>query len=557
MYMKDPGSVIDAVPLPDGTYSLGQLLVHAGRSWPDREALVFPDLRCTYRDLLARSWEVARVLLARGVEFGDRVGLLMSNSVELVASIYGASLAGAIPVPINVRYTPLEIRSLLLDAEVNAILTFGTADDYKDLGGNLLEAVPEIATGDLRGVPGMESVRLVAHLGAREDLPGVASWDDALDDAHAVADQQVVQRCVGTRLRDVGLILYTSGTTSLPRGALLTNEAFVRTWTAVGNAWGITGSDRFWDPLPMFHLAALGPMTFIFGRGATMLTDTYFDAGRGLRQIEEERATWIYPAYPPIMQALAAEPDFAARDLSSIRAYMTVGPPETLERYEDYIPHAPQISLYGLTEGGALAFTRLTDPRTARTHTCGHPLPGVSVRIMDPETGQECPVGVPGEIQFRGFNAFSGYYNDPDKTASTLLDGGWVATGDRGMIDGDDRIAFQGRIKEMLKVGGENVAPAEIEARLSEHPAVKLCQAVGMPDERLDEVPVVFVELMPGQDATEEELIEFCRKGLASFKVPRLVRFVQAWPMSTTKIQRSVLRQQLLEELGSDLGGGA
>ena len=203
------------------------------------------------------------------------------------------------------------------------------------------------------------------------------------------------------------------------------------------------------------------------------------------------------------------------------------------------IPDVIQLTLYGSTEGGgAITYSQLDDDLESRVTTTGVPLPGSEVRI-----------GADGEIEVRGFGLFDGYHNDPEKTAAAFDADGWYRTGDRGELDDAGRLIFQGRLKDMLKVGGENVAAAEIESLLSTHPAVKLVQAVGIPDPRLEEVPAVFVELRAGREASEEELIGFCGERIARFKVPRHVRFVTEWPMSATKIQKGPLRERLIEEI--------
>jgi acyl-CoA synthetase (AMP-forming)/AMP-acid ligase II len=211
----------------------------------------------------------------------------------------------------------------------------------------------------------------------------------------------------------------------------------------------------------------------------------------------------------------------------------------------------PTVTSYGLTEGGGVVtFSHVHDSEEKRVSTSGRPFPGMEVRIEDPETGEEVPVGEVGELTIRGPGIFDGYHNDPEKTAETMR-GGWLHTGDLGSVDEDGRITYRGRSKDMLKVGGENVAALEIEAFLGTHPAVKLVQVVGVPDPKYLEVPAAFVELVPGQELTADELVDFCKGRIASFKVPRHVRFVDEWPMSATKIQKHRLREAFLAESGS------
>jgi acyl-CoA synthetase (AMP-forming)/AMP-acid ligase II len=280
------------------------------------------------------------------------------------------------------------------------------------------------------------------------------------------------------------------------------------------------------------------------------MSDTWFRADEAVALCERERASVLYPAYPPITQAFLTSPRYAAADLGAARVILNVAPPDTLRRMQAAIPQAIQVSLYGLTEaGGVVTYTRRHEDLAVRTETCGTPLPGWEVRIVDPETGADAPAGESGEIVIRGVTQFERYWNDPDKTAATVEPDGWLHTGDHGALDDGGRLRFLGRLKDMLKVGGENVAPAEIESHLSTHPAVKLVQVVGIPDDRLVEVPAAFVELRPGGEATAQELIDHCRGSLASFKVPRHVRFTTEWPLSATKIQKGPLRERMIAEL--------
>jgi acyl-CoA synthetase (AMP-forming)/AMP-acid ligase II len=257
----------------------------------------------------------------------------------------------------------------------------------------------------------------------------------------------------------------------------------------------------------------------------------------------------LYPTYPPITQTLLNDTAFKDADVSFVRGWLNVAPPETLRAVQAKIPHAPQLSLYGLTEVGAASIHSLEDDLETRITTTGTALPGVDINVFKPGTNEPAGPNVPGELVLRGYICFHGYYKDPEKTAIAIDKDGWFHTGDLGTIDEKGRTLFLGRLKEMLKVGGENVAPAEIEAFVGTHPAVKLVQAVGIPDSRLDEVPAIFVELKPGATATEQELIDYCRGRIASYRVPRHVRFVTSWPLSATKIQRFKLREQLIQEL--------
>ena len=252
------------------------------------------------------------------------------------------------------------------------------------------------------------------------------------------------------------------------------------------------------------------------------------------------------------MQDLIEHPRFLTTDLSSVRlmnSNFAVQPAWIKDRMSAAMPHAVQVGTYGLTEGsGTICTSRPDDPYEARTTRLGVPLAEWEVKIVDPETGVECATGTQGEIVARGPNMLAGYYNAPEKTAESIRDG-WLHTGDIGSFDADGQIMFHGRTKDMLKVGGENVAAAEIEAVLQSHPAVKLAQVVGVPHPRYAEIPAAFVELASGATASAEELLAHCDGKIAKFKIPRHIRFVSEWPMSTSKIQKFRLRDRLVAEL--------
>ena len=532
--------------LAEDVMPLGHLLLRSERRDPEREALVFPDTRLTYRELADRAWAVARSLVALGIQPGDHVGYLMTNHPDIVSTFFGISLAGAVVVPINARYRTAKLDTIVADADLVALLTHDSADEHVDFTELLYEALPGLEQNALERHPKLQNVVM---MGAKQPQ-GLLSREafDALGNEQA--EQELRTRVEGQKVRAVGIILYTSGTTSAPRGALITHEAFVRCWLGVGRTFQTTAEDRQWNGLPLFHVAALGSLVWIIGHGATFISDYTWDAGRCLETIERERATHFYPAYQPIMEAFLAHPRFAVTDLSSIKLFNNTAPPEMLAAFQARLPHAIGMTMYGGTEGGVVTCVRPDDPLEDRINTSGRPQPGAEIRVVG-EDGRTLGPGEPGIIQFRGFNTLEAYYKSPEKTAESVLAGGWVTMSDLGRLDEQGQVLFLGRAKETLKVGGENVAPQEVEAFLCTHPAVKLAQVVGIPDERLLEVPAAYVELHDGVSASEGELIEHCRGAIASFKVPRLIRFIDGddWPMSLTKIQRSAVRERLLAEL--------
>lgn len=526
--------------------TFGDLLVRSARDRPDHPALVLPGERWTYAHVLDRSVDVARSLAALGIRRGDHVGLLMPNCSDFVFAFFGASLLGAVVVPINARFKRRELTHVIPDADLSVIVTSDIVADHVDFVELLHDSLPGLTEEedptslDLVSAPRLRSVVL---MGEREPA-GMLPQDRFEALAEQVSAEHVMRERNFVRVRDTGLLPYTSGTTSQPKGCILSHEAVVRDWLAAGEVFEMGPDDVFWDPCPMFHMSGIGPMLFTFGVGATFVTLTHFDGATAVAQMKQERPTVIYPTFPPITMAIIRHPDFDPSHLIQVRAMLNVAPPDTLRLMQEAVPQAVQIGCYGLTEAsGVVSYNALDEDLESRIDTTGPPLPGLEVRIVDPETGKDCDVDEPGEILIRGVSVFDGYHKDPEKTAETFDDDGWAHTGDRGSKDHAGRVRYLGRTKDMLKVGGENVAPIEIESHLSTHPAVQLVQVVGRPDERLVEVPVAFVELTEGRDVTEDELLDWCKGELASFKIPREIRFVTEWPMSATKIRKFRLRE--------------
>ena len=514
--------------------TVAQVLERAARTWPDAEALVYPDHRVTYAELLEGARRAGRSFLAQGVRPGERIGILMPNCIEFMELFLGAHLAGAVPVTVNARYKARELRHVVRDAGLVALVTTDVVAEF----------VPFVELLDRAFVAGRPpELRTLVLIGTSspEGYVDQATWERS---ARTVADEALEHAGAHVTPDGVAVVMYTSGTTSDPRGCPLSHRALLRTAHEVGERFGLTAAERFWDPLPLFHMAGLLPTMANILRGGATLSMLHFDASTALRQLVDERATFAYPAFPTITQSIVHHPDFATSDLSRIRGLLESAPPETLRLLQQSFPHARILTSYGLTEAsGVITYSHLDDPDDLRFTTSGRPFAGVRVRIVDPVTGADCPPGVVGEIRLAGPMMFEGYLNDPDHTASRTDQQGFLCTGDLGTLDADGRITYSGRLKDMLKVGGENVAAAEIEAHLGRHDGVKIAAVVGVADAHLGEVPVAFVELAPGADAGEAELIGHCRGELATFKVPRRVWFVDEWPMSTTKIQKFQLRE--------------
>jgi len=533
---------------------LADLLVRSAARYPDQVAIAFPDLELSYREVLAQAVEAARGLSALGVRAGDHVGILMPNSPEFIAGYFGIALLGAVIVPINARFRGPELAFVLGHAEVDVLLSTATAGDRMDLRATIAEGLPELADA-----PADQPLRLDAMPRLRRVVmmqgdagPGITGAE-AFRAAAATVDPADIDRARSfVRGRDVALILYTSGTTAHPKGCLISHEAITR--GSVGRAaetvpWG-RPHDRqaVWCALPLFHVAAMQTLLATLAMGAAFVTDVFLDGSRALASIERYRVTSIWPWFIAPMNALLNAEDFDPARLASVTSVLLVGPPSELRRVQRLLPQADLINGGGMTEAtGYYAMSSRSDTPEQRATTCGRMVAGAEGRVVDPDTGLEVPRGELGELQVRGYSIMLGYYRDPERTAEAVIDGGWLRTGDLFRMLDSGHLVYEGRLKDMLKVGGENVPAVEVEALLCSHPDVLIAEVVSRHDPRLDEVPVAFVELAPGAVVTEAELIEYCRTRAARFKVPRAVYFKRGdeWPMSATKVNKVALRQEV------------
>ncbi len=535
-------------------HTLPDLLARAANRAPDDDALVFPSSRTSFAELYDRAVDAARSLASMGVGAGDHVGILMTNCGEFVDLLLGTQLLGGWAVPINARYKARELSQVIADADLKVLATTDRVVEHVDFVALLEEVLPDLADQAdpmALSLPQAPALRSIVLFGERTP-PGM------IDSAAfaALAERTTIGHVEAARarlaVRDVAMMMYTSGTTSMPKGCPITFEGLVRPAVEAGRTrFFLEPHDRMWDPLPMFHMSFVLPLIACIDAGAALLSMEHFEPGEALAYMERESATVNFASFPTITEALLNHPDYDDSKLS-IRLVNNVGPPETLVSMQERMPGAVQISAYGMTEcGGVISFGDVHDSLEKRTETSGWPFRGIDVQIRDVDTDEVLGPDEPGEILVRGYCLFEGYYGDDAKNAEAFTDDGWFRTGDICTLDPDGRITYRGRVKDMLKVGGENVAAAEIEGHLGRHPAVMLAQIVSAPDPKYVEVPAAFVQLVDGATATEQELIDFCRGEIAGFKVPRYVRFVTEWPMSATKIQKVRLREQIADELRS------
>ncbi|HEY5757158.1 MAG TPA: AMP-binding protein, partial [Steroidobacter sp.] len=462
---------------------------------------------------------------------------------------FAIQLLGAITVTINARYKSHELQYAVGFSDIRLLFTTDRIDEHVNFGDLLLQTLPDLSEGrsegrlQLAGAPRLENIILVGN-SERSPFVSLQTFTAAGRD---VADAELEHCAASATIDDVSVMLFTSGTTAAPKACQLTHRGIYQTWVnTYPDAVGLQPGEKVWVPMPCFHVGGIGLTATAVSRGAAFATSIHHQAAAALRLIRNHRIEHLYPGFFTLILPVLREPDYDKAAFANARSMVAVAPHETHKLMQEFLPPGIlTLQLFGMTEAcGYVSFTRADAAEEKRLRTNGTPIDDVEVRIVD-EAGNVASAGGQGEIQFRGPNSFHSYYKDEAATRATILEGGWVRTGDCGMVDADGFVYFLGRIKDMLKVGGENVAAAEIEAFLGRHPAVKMTQVVGRPDEYYGEVAVAFVELLPGKQAEAAELIAFCKGRLASFKVPREVRFVTEWPMSATKIQKFRLREQL------------
>jgi fatty-acyl-CoA synthase len=525
-------------------------LRHASRC-ADQDAIVFGEHRRTYRELEAAAYEMARGLRALGVGPGDHVGILMPNHIEYPAIIIGASLLGAVVVTLNARYRRAELQHTIVDADLVGLITTDAVDQHVNFADRITDAFPELQAapdaGQLR-LDAAPCLRWTVLLGERRP-PGFIGESEFRNRAAEISEAEVTRLSHLVGVSDVAALIYTSGTTSLPKACVLTHESIVRNWQCCSRRMGLISGDRILDPLPFFHLGGPGPMMMALNVGGTFVSMQRFDATACLDALLKEEITVLWTGFPPIAMPIINHPDRRPEHLARIRSSYCVAPTETLKVIQRHLPNGRLMTSYGLTEsGGAVTWSSVEEPVELRLETNGYVVEGLEVRIdafeQEAVLAREDEPAL-GEIVYRGPLTFKGYYKDAKRTAEVIDPEGWVHTGDVGFLRDDGRIFYRGRGKDMLKVGGENVAAVEIESVLAAHAAVHLVAVVAQTDELYGEVPIAFVQFVGSDEPTAEELTAFCAERLASFKVPRGFRFVNEWPMSPgeTKIQKHVLRE--------------
>ena len=522
--------------------TVGGALDRAAEQWGEADALVSvaQGVRWSWRELARRADEMAAGLLALGLERGDRIGIWSPNCAEWALTQFAAAKVGLILTTINPAYRTSELEFMADKVAMRAVVAaerFKTSDYV-----TMLEAidVPSLEhrikiAGDVR--PGWL---------AFDDLPGLASEQDR-DRA----------RTIGAALDcdDPINIQFTSGTTGLPKGATLSHRNILNNGWFVGRAQQLGPRDRICVPVPLYHCfgMVLGNLAGVTCGSAIVYPAASFDAETTLAAVTQERCTALY-GVPTMFIAELDCARFDDYDLTSLRTGIMAGSPCPVEVMKQVVEkmHLRGITIaYGMTETSPVSFqSALDDPLEKRVSTIGRVLPHLEVKVVDAD-GHVVPRGVPGELCTRAYSVMLGYWDDPERTAEVVDADGWMHTGDVGMIDQQGYGSIVGRIKDMVIRGGENIYPREIEEFLFTHPKIADVQVVGLPDSRMGEELCAWIRLTPGETCIEDEIRDFCRDRIAHYKVPRYIRFVDAFPITVSgKVQKFIIRERMIDELG-------
>jgi fatty-acyl-CoA synthase len=546
---------VSATPLIGDT--IGVHFDKATARWSERDALIVrhQNVRWTYAELKTRVDALAAGLLALGLSPGDRIGIWSPNNSEWVVTQFATAKAGLILVNINPAYRLSELDYALNKVGCKALIT---ADSFKtsDYVGMLRELAPEIE----RSTPGqLRSKRLPAlttliRIGDDEQR-GFLRFADVLGVGGDRHRAQVADLATKLQFDDPINIQFTSGTTGVPKGATLTHHNILNNGYFIGEAQRLTDRDRVCIPVPLYHCfgMVLGNLACVTHGAAMVYPSEGFEPLASLQTVEAERCTALY-GVPTMFIAELGHPDFKRFDLSSLRTGIMAGSPCPIEVMKRCISemHMSEVTIaYGMTETSPVSTqTSHDDPLERRVGTVGRIHPHVEIKIVDGD-GRIVPPGTAGELCTRGYSVMLGYWDDDERTAEAIDRARWMHTGDLATLDEDGYCNIVGRIKDMVIRGGENVYPREVEEFLFRHPKIAAVQVVGVPDQKYGEELCAWVQLKPGMSANAEEVQNFCKGQIAHYKIPRYIKFVDAFPMTVTgKVQKFIMREAMMKELG-------
>jgi fatty-acyl-CoA synthase len=555
--MPEPSYVHGAHPTPLLGLTIGAFLADIAERYGEQDALIVPhqNVRWNYLEFHQRVRQVAAGLLGQGLQPGDRVGIWSQNCAEWVVMQFATATAGLILVNINPAYRRTELEYVLEKVQCRALVLAPhfKSSDYLAIIGELLPELDHCAPGALQSAK-LPRLTTIIRLGTGQTA-GMLNFG-ALPDGVGKAELARLDQVAATlQFDDAVNIQFTSGTTGAPKGATLTHHNILNNGFFIGEAMRLGPQDRLCIPVPLYHCfgMVLGNLACVTHGAAMVFPGEGFDAGAVLATVQAERCTGLH-GVPTMFIAMLDHPGFAGYDLSSLRTGIMAGSPCPIEVMRRVVSqmHMGEITIaYGMTETSPVSFqSSADDPLELRVATVGRVHPHLEVKIVDAD-GRIMPRGSKGELLTRGYSVMLGYWDDAGQTANAIDAAGWMHTGDLAVIDDAGFCSIVGRSKDMVIRGGENIYPREVEEFLYGHPKVLDVQCVGVPDAKFGEELCACIILRPGMQADAAEIRAFCEGQIAHYKVPRHVRFVQAFPMTVTgKIQKYLLREQAATALG-------
>ena len=540
--------------------TLGEWVEHWAATTPDKEYIVYSDrnLRFTWKQFNERVDNMAKGLLSIGVEKGTHVGIWAGNVPDWLTFLYACAKIGAVAVTVNTNYKRAELEYVCQNSDMHTLCIVNGDRGSDDFVNMVYDILPELRTcqrGYLKSktLPQMKNVIYIGQ----EKYRGMYNTAEILLLGSNIDDEELTEAKQKVDCHDVVNMQYTSGTTGFPKGVMLTHHSISNNGYLTGEHMKFTQDDKLCVCVPLFHcfgvvLATMNCLT----HGCTQVMVERFDPLVVLASIHKERCTALY-GVPTMFIAEMNHPMFPMFDMSSLRTGIMAGslcPIELMRQVEEKM-FMRVTSVYGLTEASpGMTHTRIDDSFEVRCTTVGHEFEFTEVKVIDPETGEECPVGVQGEMCNRGYNTMKGYYKNPEATAEVIDENGFLHSGDLGVKDPDGNFRITGRIKDMIIRGGENIYPREIEEFLYKMEGIKDVQVAGIPSKRYGEEVGAFIILHEGVELTDLDVREFCTGKIARYKIPRYIFFIKEFPMTGSgKIQKFKLKDlglKLCEEQG-------
>lgn len=520
--------------------TIGEMLREIVGRFGEREALVVVEqgYRATYNQFWDQTTQVAKALIAAGIEKGDRVGIWAANRWEWVVVQFATARAGAIMVNLNPGYKNSGVEYALKQSQVKLLIT---AQGFKQT--DYIEI--------------LNAIRPYCPYPDRTVILD-RNWDKFIEQGKVITDEQLRARELDLSFDDAINIQYTSGTTGLPKGATLTHHNILNNGFFIGERMYYTEQDRVCIPVPFYHCfgMVLGNMATVTHGACMVIPGEVFEPELVMKTVQDEKCTSLY-GVPTMFIAELAHPSFSKFDFSSLRTGIMAGalcPQDTMEQVIGKMNMQQVTICYGMTETSPVSTqTFADDPIDKRVSTVGRVHPHIEIKIIDPKTGKIVPRGERGELCTRGYSVMLGYWNDEEATKKVMDENGWMHTGDVAVMDDEGFVAIVGRIKDIIIRGGENISPKEIEDFLIKHEGIIDVQVIGVPSEKYGEEVMAWVKRKAGFENTEEELLRYCKGRIATFKIPKYWKFVEDFPMTVTgKIRKVEMREIATKELGLD-----